>query len=134
MTDIRDKEDIRRLIDTFYAKVTTDPLLGPVFNDVAHVDWAHHLPIMYNFWEFLLLDGKEYTGNPITKHHELHAKHPLHAELFDQWIQVFTSTVEELYSGPVADTAKFRAYAIGESWKPKFGPYQGIGVIQHDTP
>ena len=50
--DILTREDIKLLVDRFYDKVQSDPLLGPVF---SHVDWPHHLPIMYNFWSSMLL-------------------------------------------------------------------------------
>ncbi|MFN0015851.1 MAG: group III truncated hemoglobin [Saprospiraceae bacterium] len=124
--DITHRADIERLINVFYEKVQADTLLGPVFNDVANVDWPRHLPVMYNFWEFLLLGGTQYQGNPIQKHVDLHALHPLKAEHFDRWLLLFQSTVDELYVGPVAADAKFRAYAISETWKPKFTGGHGI--------
>lgn len=126
--DIKHRADIERLITTFYEKVQTDAVLGPVFNDVARVDWPKHLPVMYNFWEFLLLGGTQYQGNPIQKHFDLHAVHPLMAEYFDRWLLLFQSSVDELFSGPVADDAKFRAFAIAETWKPKFTGGYGIGL------
>jgi len=123
--DIEHRADIERLINTFYDKVQADALLGPVFNDVARVDWPRHLPVMYSFWEFLLLGGTQYQGNPIQKHFDLHAVHPLSAEHFERWLQLFQTTVDELFIGPVADDAKFRAFAISETWKPKFtGGYE----------
>ena len=123
--DISTPADIRLLIDTFYAKVQADDVLGPIFNDIAHVDWPHHLPIMYAFWEFLLLGSPDgYRGNPIQKHFDLHQKHPLKAEYFDRWLDLFKGSVDELFEGPAAENAKFRAFAISETWKPKFdGPF-----------
>ena len=118
--DITTRADIERLIDTFYERVKADPLIGYIFNEVARVDWAHHLPIMYDFWEFLLLSGENYRGNPIQKHFDLHAKHALRPEHFDRWLALFQATVDELFAGRRADDAKFRAYAIAETWKPKF--------------
>ncbi|MBX2891626.1 MAG: group III truncated hemoglobin [Saprospiraceae bacterium] len=123
--DISSPADIKTLIDTFYAKVQADDVLGHIFNEVAQVDWPHHLPIMYAFWEFLLLGNADaYRGNPMQKHIDLHQKHPLKAEHFDRWLSLFQATVDEHFSGPVADDAKFRAWAIAETWKPKFdGPF-----------
>ncbi len=125
LPDITNSSDIKNLIDHFYAKVQADEGIGYIFNDIAQVNWEHHLPIMYSFWEFLLLASPDaYRGNPIQKHFDLHAKHPLKAEHFDRWVQIFQSTVDELFAGPVADNAKFRAFAIAETWKPKFdGPF-----------
>jgi len=123
--DITLPADIKLLIDTFYVKIQADEMLGPVFNNVAHVDWPHHLPIMYAFWEFLLLGNTDgYRGNPIQKHFDLHQKHPLKAEYFDQWVALFQATVDELFAGSKAEEAKFRAFAISATWKPKFdGPF-----------
>lgn len=128
--DITNAADIRTLIDLFYQKVRADEVIGYIFNDIAQVDWAHHLPVMYAFWEFLLLDiSGGYQGNPIQKHFDLHARHPLKAEHFDRWLQLFQSTVDELFEGPTADQAKFRAFAISETWKPKFdGPFAAKGL------
>jgi len=123
--DISTPADIRALIDTFYEKVQADDVIGYIFNDIAQVDWPHHLPIMYKFWEFLLLGTQDaYRGNPIQKHYDLHAKHPLKIEHFDRWVKLFQGTVDELFEGAGADNAKFRAFAIAETWKPKFdGPF-----------
>jgi hemoglobin len=131
MPDIKDTDDIKRLIDTFYQSVTADELLGPIFNEIAHINWEHHLPVMYGFWDFLLLGGKQYTGNPIQKHFDLHQRYPLSAEMFDRWLQIFLQTVDQLFAGKVADDAKFRAFAIAETWKPKFSPHHGIGIVKN---
>lgn len=127
--DITTRDDIKYLIDTFYEKVKADPVIGYIFNDIAHVDWPKHLPVMYDFWEFLLLNGKNYTGNPIQKHFDLHDKHPLTAEHFDRWLVLFQATVDELFSGQTADEAKNRAAAIAGVWKPKFVHLGGIGKL-----
>lgn len=126
--DITHRADIERLINTFYERVKSDQVLGPIFNDIAQVDWARHLPVMYNFWEFLLLGGTQYQGNPIQKHFDLHAVHPLTAEHFDRWLFLFQQAVDDLFEGTVANDAKFRAFAIAETWKPKFSGGHGVGL------
>ncbi len=125
--DITNSEDIKTLIDHFYTKVQEDEVIGYIFNDIAQVDWPKHLPVMYAFWEFLLLGTSDgYRGNPIQKHFDLHQKHALKAAHFDRWLQLFESSVNELFAGPTAENAKFRAFAISETWKPKFdGPFAG---------
>lgn len=125
MHDITNASDIKNLIDQFYSKVREDEVIGYIFNEIAHVNWEEHLPVMYAFWEFLLLGSPDgYRGNPIQKHFDLHQKHPLKAAHFDRWVLLFQSTIDELFEGPLADNAKFRAFAIAETWKPKFdGPF-----------
>lgn len=124
-SDLATPADIRLLVDTFYGKVKADEVIGYIFNDIAQVNWPEHLPIMYSFWEFLLLGTIDsHRANPMQKHLALHAKHPLKAAHFDRWVALFQNTVDELFAGPKAEDAKFRAYAIAETWKPKFeGPF-----------
>ena len=124
-SDISTSADIKLLIDTFYDKVRRDEMLGYIFDEVARVDWPKHLPVMYAFWEFMLLGVADaYRGNPVQKHFDLHDRHPLKAEHFDRWLLLFQTTVDELFEGEKAKDAKFRAFAISETWKPKFdGPF-----------
>ena len=106
--DIASEADIRRLVDGFYAKVVEDALLGPVFNDVAHVDWPRHLPVMYDFWSSLLLGTTRYQGRPFPKHLPL----PIAAAHFQRWLALFEATVDELFAGPKAEEARVRARSI----------------------
>lgn len=108
MEDIKDRGDIKRLVDTFYEKVRADDVLAPVFEEAIGDDWSHHLPIMYNFWSTLLLSDMTYQGNPFQKHIPL----PIRREHFNHWLTLFFQTVDELFEGPVAADAKTRASSI----------------------
>lgn len=44
--DITDRRDVTCLVNVFYDRVRADDLLGPIFDDVARVDWTKHLPRM----------------------------------------------------------------------------------------
>ena len=57
--DIETGSDIKWLIDHFYEKVKTDPVIGYIFTREMKVNWDKHLPVMYNFWENALF----YTGS-----------------------------------------------------------------------
>lgn len=118
--DIVHRDDIKKLIDAFYEKVKTDDTIGYIFNDVAKVDWPHHLPRMYAFWEFLLLHGESYQGNPIEPHRKLHEKVSLKKEFFDRWLTLFRETIDENFSGRNAEEAKNKANLIALTWIPKF--------------
>jgi truncated hemoglobin YjbI len=87
-SDINDEADVKRLVDTFYDRVNADPLLAAVFNDVAQVNWPHHLPIMYRFWSSLLLGTMTYKGQPFPKHLPL----PIGKEHFERWLELFKLT------------------------------------------
>lgn len=120
MNDITSADDIKLLIDSFYAKVKQDDVIGYIFNDVANVDWDHHLPRMYAFWEFLLLGQDTYRGNPFDAHRKLNEKVQLNEEHFARWIELFTESVDTNFSGLNAEEAKNKARLIAMTWIPKF--------------
>jgi hemoglobin len=119
LTDICVAEDVKKLVDSFYQKVKADGLIGDIFNHVAEVDWEHHLPKMYSFWESILLSIEGYKGNPMQKHLQLNQKIPLTATHFDRWIALFEQTVDENFVGANANEAKLRAKSIAMVWQIK---------------
>ena len=110
--DIKNKNDIQHLVDTFYTKVRKNDTIGHFFNNVVDIDWEDHMPIMYNFWDSILFGGREYKGNPMTKHVELNEKSPMEKEHFNTWLALWTETVDELFSGEKAEEVKKRASSI----------------------
>jgi len=111
-SDIHTSADVKRLVDCFYEKVNHDPLLAPIFNDFAQVDWPEHLPTMYKFWESLLLGSGTYQGAPFPKHMGL----PVSQEHFERWLTLFVATVRENFSGPKALEAIGRAASIADTF------------------
>ena len=110
--DIENREDVQQLIDSFYAKVRADDAIGYIFNEVARVDWEHHLPIMYAFWEGVLFQKPGYTGNPIQVHARLNQQIPLEKEHFERWKKLFMETIGEHFEGENAERARQRAISI----------------------
>jgi hemoglobin len=110
--DIEGKEGIRLLVDAFYVKVKKDDVIGFIFTDIARVNWEQHLPIMYNFWENVLFQTGNYTGNPMASHAQLHHRFPLTREHFTRWKKLFLETIEQHFEGPNADLARQRALSI----------------------
>lgn len=117
--DIRSRADIERLVQAFYDKARIDPLIGPLFTRHFTINWEHHLAVMYDFWENTLFFTGTYIGNPILTHRALHARHPLSDEAFNQWVALFTATVDELFEGEKALLAKQRALSIATVMKIK---------------
>jgi hemoglobin len=115
--DIATPEDIKLLVDSFYARVREDELIGPIFNDVARVDWEHHLPLLYKFWGTLLFRSAEYKGNPFSKHLFL----PVDKAHFQRWVSLFVSTVDNLFAGPKAEEAKGYARSIADTFQNRMG-------------
>ena len=112
--DIASKEDIYLLVNTFYDKVLKDDVLSPFFQ---RLNFQAHLPKMYHFWSFVLLDEAGYTTDVTQKH--LHM--PLKKEHFDQWVFLFNGTVDELFVGEKAELAKQRAFLIRWTIESKIG-------------
>jgi len=110
--DIEERNDIELLVNSFYDKVKADPVIGFIFNDIAKVNWKKHLPVMYDFWENTLLFTGNYTGNPMEIHRRLNQVIPLTPAHFQQWLVLFTTTVDELFAGQKAELAKQRAISI----------------------
>ena len=112
MKKLESREDIELLVNKFYDKVGTDETIGFFFNDVAKVDWSHHLPKMYSFWETLLFGQISYKGNPMAVHFPINAQVPMQKEHFEQWVKLWTKTIEENFTGEMAETAIYKATNI----------------------
>ena len=110
--DIQSRFDIELLINTFYEKVKNDNTIGFIFRDIAKVNWEHHLPIMYDFWETLLLDATSYSKNAMEPHYALNRKVSLEEKHFQRWLQLFFGTVDDLFTGDIATMAKTKARSI----------------------
>lgn len=104
--DIESRDCIKQLVDTFYDKIQRDDILGFIFNDVAAIDWQHHLPRMYDFWQTVLFRNGGFRGNPLTVHAALVQRTPMGKKQFDRWLTLFNETVDELFSGTNADHIK----------------------------
>lgn len=110
--DIETRADIEQFIKAFYEKVKIDPVIGILFTRVVQMDWDHHIPVITDFWETILLDNPVYKKNAMAVHYDLHKKYPLQKEHFDAWLAIFNQTLDEMFAGPVTQLAKKRAAGI----------------------
>lgn len=104
---------IDTLVDTFYARVREDAVLGPIF-DEAIEDWAPHLAQMKRFWRSVALGLPVYEGRPVPAH----LKHgdKIKAEDFAHWLALFEQTLKD--TAPSPDAVAFfmeRAQRIAKS-------------------
>ena len=116
---------VRVLVNSFYEKVQVDPLIGPIFMDVAEVDWSSHLPKMYAFWESLILGNGAYDGHPFRPHLLVNQRYPLRTEHFDRWLMLFSATLTEHFTGETADEVRQRATQIALVWSTKLAHING---------
>jgi hemoglobin len=118
--EIIDLNDIKRLVDLFYGKVKADPLLSVIFNNVIKDQWPAHLEKMYSFWQTVLLGELAYKGSPFPRHAGL----PVTKEHFDQWLNLFGQSIDELFTGEKANEAKWRAEKMAEMFLTKIEYYR----------
>jgi hemoglobin len=132
--DITTRADIAALVTEFYRRAFDDPLLGPIFVDVARLDIQAHLPIMCDFWQAVLLRAGTYHRNALTVHTALHRRTPLTATHFTRWTTLWNSTVDDLFAGPVAARAKTQAGRIATSLHTRLTTPHPVPMITPSRP
>lgn len=114
LKDIESRADIELVITQFYEQVKEDETIGYIFTDVVKINWEHHIPIIIDFWETILLDNPLYTRNAMEVHYDLNKRIPLQPMHFASWLTLFTNTIDELFTGTKATLAKTRAKSIAD--------------------
>ena len=110
--DIQSRADLNLVIKKFYEQLLVDELVGFLFTEVVKLDLEEHLPKLVDFWEDQLFGTRNYTGNPMRIHMNLHRQSSLKKEHFDRWLQFFRQTIDAHFSGPKAHLAIERATSI----------------------
>jgi hemoglobin len=123
MKDIQTLDDIKLMVNTFYKKVETDLIIGPIFNGIMQGNWQPHLNKMYGFWETVLLEVHSYSGSPFPPH----AKLPLEKMHFERWLNLFSATIDSLFTGEKATEAKWRAEKMAEMFHYKIEYFRNSG-------
>jgi len=100
------EEDIRRLVDRFYARARADAELGPIFERRIGADWDAHLDRMVDFWSSILLATGRYRGNPLERHAAVPGLESRH---YDRWLELFDEALAEVMSEPLARDVGARA-------------------------
>ncbi|HOB13798.1 MAG TPA: group III truncated hemoglobin [Novosphingobium sp.] len=107
-----DKQFISTLVETFYARIRDDAMLGPIFAERI-TDWPSHLARMKAFWSAVLRGGGGYTGTPMPKH--IAIPNIGDAE-FSRWLALFDQTLRDIEQDPGATALTSRqAHVIAES-------------------
>lgn len=139
--DLDDPDEVAEMVRRFYADVAQDDLLGPLFNDVAQVDWSEHLPKLTAFWCRALLALPGYQGNPYRAHILVHDRSPFSRAHFERWLDLFHETLELGWAGPNAERAKALARRVAMVHSKQiigdpvvYGSSQLADLISHDPP
>jgi len=106
--DIVDRADVEHFVRDFYRQAAMDDVLGPVFA-ATQMNWNAHIETLVDFWSWQLFGDRDYTGNPLRAHESVNARSPFMAEHYERWLELFENTIDNSFSGPVAELAKVRA-------------------------
>jgi hemoglobin len=125
--DLDDRAQIHDLVIAFYREIVFDDLLGPVFEEVAEVDWTEHIPKLIDFWCRVLLGQPGYDGYILGPHQAVNQLERFRPEHFDRWYGLWVESVDARWAGPIAEVAKSHAAhmaavlarrLIGVDWAP----------------
>jgi len=130
MADITSEADIKLLVDSFYSKVKTDDLLGPIFLGKIGDHWDNHLQTMYKFWGMALLGDSGYSGHPLSKHLQL----PVEETHFNRWLHLFFETLNEHFQGANVAEAMKKANLIARTFQTRITSYQSGQPGFYPTP
>ncbi|MFL5773750.1 MAG: group III truncated hemoglobin [Flavisolibacter sp.] len=110
--DINSREDITRILLSFYKKAFTDELIGKFFTEVVPLDLDTHIPVITDFWETILLDQRKYSKNVMQIHQHISSLSAIKKQHLDRWVKLITETIDEHNNGNRATLMKQRARSI----------------------
>jgi hemoglobin len=127
--DIETRADCERLVRVFYGRALSDPIIGFLFTDVAHLDLEAHVPRITNFWDTILLGAHSYGGGAFRPHIELHRKVSLTSGHFERWLYLWRTTVDELFAGERAELAKAHAMRVAAAFRSRLRSFDQAGAF-----
>jgi hemoglobin len=104
--DINTRKDLEKLISLFYDKLLADTEIGHFF---VKLNLSTHLPLVVDFWAFIVLNEPGYKRNMMEAHAPLNLKQ----SDFDRWYALFSESIDENFQGEKATLMKTRAQLIG---------------------
>ncbi len=84
------EEYISELVDEFYSRIQSHPVLGEIFNNVIKDNWPQHLTVMKSFWNSIAFNAGTYSGKPVQVHQALENVEP---QNFKMWLELFYQTL-----------------------------------------
>ncbi|SFV55397.1 Truncated hemoglobins [hydrothermal vent metagenome] len=117
------KENIRKMVDTFYPTILADELVSPFFiaklgDDINSDIWQEHLQLLANFWAGVALNDTSYQGSPFPPH--LHLGE-LTREIFERWLSLFSEAIDRVYTKEAGEFFKVRSSIIGDNFMRNLG-------------
>ena len=112
IADLAVRADVEALLRRFYGRVLVDDVLAEPFTALRIGGLDSHIPVMCDFWETVLFRAGLYRGSALHAHRHVHHRTSLSGRHFVRWLTTWNNTVDEMYSGPVAERAKTQAARI----------------------
>ena len=119
MRDLESRADIYLVMSKFYKKLLADDNISFIFTEVAKIDLEPHLQDLADFWEQILFDTASYRKNVLQIHLDLNQKIKFTEEHFTIWLDYLQTTIDENFSGQIAENMKTRALSIATVMKIK---------------
>ena len=127
--DLDTRPEIRALVIDFYREVQADDLLGPVFVDVARVDWSSHVPHLVDYWCLVLLGETGYAGTTLATHRRIHGLVGFRREHFERWLEIFEDCVDRRWTGEQSVRAKDHARRVIETLRRRLA-VEALSVVE----
>ena len=117
------KENLNKLVVTFYTRVLKDEKIAPFFieklgSDMSSELWQKHITLLTNFWYTISHGRGEYNGSPFAPHMQISG---LDKESFEAWLRLFFSSVEKIYVEDIANKFKERSSIIASNFMRNLG-------------
>lgn len=112
MKDIENRADVFLLVSTFYKHIRKDDILGTIFNThIQDEQWPAHIDKLTDFWMTGLFGIICFKGNPTEAHRKVDKimSYSIDTIHFESWLALWFSTIDSLFSGPLANRAKASA-------------------------
>ena len=112
LPDLDGRENIDAMVHGFYQRLLKDPVMAPVFLEVAGIDLQQHLPTICQYWYKMLLGEQDYQRHMMAKHLALDDREPLTGEHHERWLGHFMANLEGRFAGPMTDRARLIAQRV----------------------
>jgi hemoglobin len=106
------EESLRHLVELFYERVRSDPLIGPVFENAID-DWPEHLDTLAAFWSSVMLTSGRYKGRPLPAH--LKHSHEIDSRSFARWLAIWNDATNHVFAPASAAALQQKAARIAQS-------------------
>lgn len=111
--DISTREDIHSIITEFYKKLVSDKMMLPFFEEIVRKnELDHHIDVIADFWQDILLNTNTYKNNVLQKHLDFHEKVVFEKAHFTKWLHYISISITDSFEGQTSQNMIDRAKSI----------------------